>query len=94
MPENFSSITYKYENIFFVWHLLEDTGSGKSKDICRTDMHTTIMNLPSTVSTSPFFSLKMPLKTLSRDKPVIVVCSDGKNFQSVTQFHFLLPANL
>ncbi len=26
----------------------------------------------------PFFSLRMQLKTLSRDKPVIVVCVDGK----------------
>lgn len=26
----------------------------------------------------PFFSLRMQLKTLSRDKPIIVICADGK----------------
>jgi rhodanese-related sulfurtransferase len=38
----------------------------------------------------PFFSLRMQLKTLSRDKPVIVVCNDGKTSEAAV---FLLLRN-
>lgn len=30
----------------------------------------------------PFFSLRMQLKTLNRDKPIIVVCADGKTSEA------------
>lgn len=38
----------------------------------------------------PFFSLRMQLKTLDRDKPIIVVCSDGKTSEAAV---FLLLRN-
>jgi rhodanese-related sulfurtransferase len=38
----------------------------------------------------PFFSLRMQLKTLNRDKPVIVVCGDGKTSEAAV---FLLLRN-
>jgi rhodanese-related sulfurtransferase len=38
----------------------------------------------------PFFSLRMQLKTLNREKPVIVVCNDGKTSEAAV---FLLLRN-
>lgn len=38
----------------------------------------------------PFFSLRMQLKTLNRDKPIIVVCGDGKTSEAAV---FLLLRN-
>ncbi|HEY8099025.1 MAG TPA: cyclic nucleotide-binding domain-containing protein [Methylobacter sp.] len=38
----------------------------------------------------PFFSLRMQLKTLDRDKPIIVVCGDGKTSEAAV---FLLLRN-
>lgn len=38
----------------------------------------------------PFFSLRMQLKTLNRDKPIIVICGDGKTSEAAV---FLLLRN-